>query len=95
MGKYLKHRLFLEAQEESRHRRASNRANSAMVLDENAIPYESRNGGAHLIVEIGSDLYDFWPGTGKWKCRSTGEVGRGVFALLEQIHQMRMKTSDY
>lgn len=41
-------------QEASQQRRASNRANSAALLRANGVPFESKNGGAHLIVRDGS-----------------------------------------
>ena len=46
-------------QEASQQRRASNRANSAALLRANGVPFESKNGGAHLIVRDGSGrIYD-------------------------------------
>lgn len=77
-----------ENRKESMQRRASNRTNSALVLEERGIPFESKNDGAHLVVGKKPYLFDFWPGTGKWKCRRTGNEGRGVFTLLDQLNQI-------
>ena len=58
-----------ENRKESMQRRASNRTNSALVLEERGIPFESKSDGVHLVVGNKPYLFDFWPGTGKWKCR--------------------------
>lgn len=41
-------------QEASQQRRASNRDNSAALLRANGVQFESKNGGAHLIVRDGT-----------------------------------------
>ena len=54
-------------QEASQQRRASNRDNSAAMLRANGVQFESKNGGAHLVVRDGiGRIFDFWPGTGLW-----------------------------
>lgn len=63
-------------------KRASNREASARLLTEAGIPFESKNNGAHLIVEGRECYIDFWPGTGKWHSRN-GDKGFGVRNLLE------------
>lgn len=62
-------------------KRASNRDSSAQYLMEREIPFTSHNNGAHLIVEGKTCYIDFWPGTGKWHCRS-GKKGFGVRNLV-------------
>lgn len=74
-----------ENRKESMQRRASNRTNSALVLQKRGISFESKNNGAHLVVGNKPNLFDFWPGTGKWICRSNQKQGRGVFTLLDEI----------
>lgn len=65
-------------------RRANNRASSPEVLRQRGIPFESKNGGAHLIVTLGELVIDFWPGTGKFITRgANSKTGRGVFNLLK------------
>jgi hypothetical protein len=76
--------VFNAMKEESKERRASHREQSPKLLDRAGIPFESKNGGAHLIVE-GSECYiDFWPGTGKWISRN-GKRGFGVRNLIRYV----------
>ena len=73
-------------QEASQQRRSSNRANSAELLRANGVPFESKNGGAHLIVRDGSGrIFDLWPGTGLWQLRGAPQRWRGVQSLLGNI----------
>lgn len=68
--------------EESKSRRAKHRQNSTAILKAKGIPFESKNGGAHLIVD---GRIDYWPGTGKYTVRKTQHSGRGIFNLLKTI----------
>lgn len=65
-------------------KRADNRKNSASYLRERGIPFTESISGVHLIVEGRECAIDFWPGTGKWYCRS-GKKGFGVRSLVEYI----------
>lgn len=65
-------------------KRASNREKSTKRLEECGVQFESKNNGAHLIVQGSGCLIDFWPGTGKYRIRG-GREGRGVFNLLQTI----------
>lgn len=67
---------------ESQARRARHRDSSAAMLRGAGIPFESRNGGAHLIV---AGRYDFWPGTGLWMARGDKAKRRGVRKLIARI----------
>ncbi len=75
----------------SQQRRANNRDRSAALLRSNGVPFESKNGGAHLIVQGHQVLIDFWPGTGLWQERGSiatrGFIatGRGVRSLVKRI----------
>ena len=60
------------------------RENSADYLAQREIPFVSKNGGAHLIVEGKDCFIDFWPGTGKWHSRC-GKKGFGVRNLVAFI----------
>ncbi|WP_114418957.1 hypothetical protein [Marinospirillum perlucidum] len=82
-----KSQAFQDNKKESQERRASNRVQSTAILQQKGVPFESKNNGTHLIVGIKPELFDFWPGTGKWKCRRTGKEGRGVFSLLNELKQ--------
>lgn len=65
---------------------AHNRTCSAEILRERGVSFESKNGGAHLIVRRGGRIIDFWPGTGLWIARGPAKKrGRGVFNLLRTL----------
>ena len=76
---------FRELAKRSREKRAANRQSSTQILEDAGIPFESKNMGAHLIVLSGDGYVDFWPGTGLWKVRNSGQKGRGIKALLKLL----------
>lgn len=76
--------MWNEVKKERQGKRASNRENSAEYLKQRGIPFISKNGGAHLIVEGKECFIDFWPGTGKWHSRN-GYKGFGVRNLMAYI----------
>ena len=63
---------------------AHNRESSAEYLAQRGIPFVSKNGGAHLVVEGKDCFIDFWPGPGKWHSRC-GKKGFGVRNLAAFI----------
>lgn len=73
---------FRILKEESKKKRAYNRQNSTEILQSKSVEFESKNCGAHLIVNGRDCLIDFWPGTGKFISRN-GKKGRGVRNLLK------------
>lgn len=81
--------IFGCLKQESHQRRAVNRENSAKILNDHGVKFESKNLGAHLIVSHDGHVIDFWPGTGKFIPRRAGDkTGRGVFNLLRRIGAM-------
>jgi hypothetical protein len=70
-------------------KKAGNRAQSAEILSRSGCVFESKNGGAHLIVLAGADVVDFWPGTGLWIVRSTKQQRRGVRKLVDFVLSSR------
>jgi hypothetical protein len=82
--------MWREHRECSQEKRARNREFSKGLLTQCGIPFESKNGGAHLIVtRSGVPWADFWPGTGKWIERATRDnpqpaPKRGVRQLIER-----------
>ncbi|CUJ58834.1 Uncharacterised protein [Achromobacter xylosoxidans] len=69
--------------ERSRQKRADNREQSARMLSEAGIQFQSKNEGAHLIVAgYKGHVYDFWPGTGLWRMRGSSRDHRGVRSLI-------------
>lgn len=77
--------MYKDRSKESSARRASHREQSPQMLEGAGIPYQSKNGGAHLIVEGNTSFIDFWPGTGKWIERGTAVKGFGVRNLIKHI----------
>jgi hypothetical protein len=73
-----------EHKEHSQKKRASNRFNGEAHLVKENIPFETKNNGAHLIVEGNSCFIDYWPGTGRWNSRD-GVSGFGVRSLIQHI----------
>lgn len=77
---------FRAMQEAGQAKRAENRERSAKRLTDHDIQFESKNGGAHLVVDGGDRGWiDFWPGTGLWMARKTQTRRRGVERLIEFI----------
>lgn len=58
--------------------RTSNRESSPAMLAAAGVAFESKNGGAHLVVTGLGKTVDFWPGTGRWIERKTNAKGFGV-----------------
>lgn len=74
--------------ERSRQKRAENREQSARMLVEAGIQFQSKNDGAHLIVTgYKGHVYDFWPGTGLWRMRGSPRDHRGVRSLIRAVQQ--------
>ena len=65
-------------------KRADNRKSSAELLASSGIVFTTHNNGAHLIVAGQTAHIDFWPGPGRWNCR-TGKKGFGVLRLIQYI----------
>lgn len=76
-----------ENAEESKARRAGHRARGALRLDEANVVYQNKNDGAHLIVSHHGLVVDYWPGTGLWRVRTTGESKRGIGSLLARLRR--------
>lgn len=69
-------------------RRAKNRTSSAELLQANGISYTTNNGGVHLIITHAGQVVDFWPGTGRWRTRTTPVIDhRGVFTLIQYLKE--------
>lgn len=81
---------FLSWEKHKQEKRASNREQSAAILTRSGVIFESKNGGAHLIVLAGSKGIDFWPGTGLWIVRGEKNRRRGVRKLLEFVELSRL-----
>lgn len=74
--------VFSKLRELRKQKRESNTTHSTKLLIERGIRFQSKNGGAHLIIE---DRVDFWPSTGLYIERKSGARGRGVANLLRLL----------
>lgn len=79
--------MFKFMDELKKERRASNTEKSTSILIEKAINFESKNGGAHLIVKHGGKVIDYWPSTGLWVDRKTMKRKGGVFQLIKYLER--------
>lgn len=77
--------LFADWNRAKQAKRAANRVSSADYLRQRGVSFEERNNGAHLIVCCAAGEIDFWPGTGLWIARWSGERGRGVGKLSTKV----------
>ncbi|MCK2149482.1 hypothetical protein MYE70_10430 [Marinobacter alexandrii] len=77
--------VFNEMKRQKKERRASNTEKSTQLLIEKGVKFESKNSGAHLVVQ-GKDgrLIDFWPSTGKFRPRGDKRFQGGVFKMLRK-----------
>ena len=78
--------LFAAQRRLGQQRRANNRASSAERLAGAGVRFESKNDGAHLIVEATPKRIDFWPGTGLWIVRGDPRRRYGVQKLIRHIN---------
>lgn len=84
---------FAALRQIKRNKKLSNLIYSTDLLDKKGIKYESKNDGIHLIVECGSWFVDFWPSTGKYRCRGSKKHGRGIRELLKYIDKRNAQAS--
>lgn len=81
--------MFNEHRKARQEKRASNRDQSAVILQRAGVIFEEKNLGSHLIVLGGAKTIDFWPGTGLWIVRGTMQKRRGVRKLIQFVEQQR------
>lgn len=74
---------FRELRRISQEQRSHNRQSGRQRLQRCGVKFETRNDGAHLIVNHNGKAVDYWPGTGKWISRADRtRRGRGISQLL-------------
>ncbi|KVT86308.1 hypothetical protein WT25_11175 [Burkholderia territorii] len=73
--------------------RAHNRLVSREELARRGYTFEVKNGDAHLIVNTANGVVDFWPGTGKYRIRSSQRFGRGLEQFLEECRPVISKNA--
>ena len=84
---------WTEYRKERREKRAKNRDASTKIIkkwvkDNNGLLYEYTT--AHFRI---NERFDFWPGTGKYLDRTTGEYKRGVFELIKELNEIYASTA--
>lgn len=77
--------MWKEVKQERQAKRSRNRENSLRLLQESGLKVDVHNSGAHLVVYANHRTYDFWPGTGLFRLRGSGQSYRGVKRLLSFI----------
>lgn len=77
--------VFNAMTERSKKKKASNLEFSTNELIKRGVQFESKNCGVHLVIESLDGLIDYWPSTGKFRLRSTGEYKRGLRRLLKHL----------
>lgn len=75
--------------EQSKIRRAGNRQSSLQILQVKGYDVAVKNDGAHLIVTHAGIVADLWPGTGKYKLRTSERYKRGVFNLIKELERAK------
>ncbi|MDN8081206.1 hypothetical protein QZN30_17725 [Burkholderia multivorans] len=75
---------FRILKKQNQEKRAHNRLVSREELTKRGYAFEVKNGDAHLIVNTASGIVDLWPGTGKYRIRSSGKFGRGLEQFLDE-----------
>jgi hypothetical protein len=81
---------FRDYAQDRQQKRRENTKRSTDLLKHEGVSFDSRNGGAHLIV---AGIVDFYPGTGLFipRDRQYGK-DRGVFRLLKFLRARRLET---
>ena len=77
--------VFNDWRQFKKENRASNTQSSTDFLLKNGISFQSKNGGAHLVVFAGNNDIDFWPSTGLWIVRGEKKRQGGVRNLIAYV----------
>lgn len=75
--------FFNDMRKAKKEKRASNTEQSTELLKKHKIGFQSKNGGAHLVVTAGNYDVDFWPSTGLWIIRGEKKRHGGVRNLID------------
>ena len=78
--------LFRDLKKIRQEARADNREVAPQLLERAGIKFESKNLGAHLIVECGKTKIDFWPGPDKWIVRGNPARKHDILKLIEYVN---------
>lgn len=71
--------------------RAERRASAERRLE--GLNYSVHNDGAHIVIWEGGAIFDYWPGTDRWRMRDhKGQFG--VEKMLAAIHERKLVAMD-
>jgi len=74
--------------------RAERRATAERQLQRTDIKYTVHNDGAHIVIEEGGAIFDYWPGNTRWRMRPY-RSDFGVDKLFAAIVQRRQVAADF
>ena len=77
--------VFAGWREVKQKKKRSNLAASTGMLTNAGIPFQSNNGGIHLVLLKNEQFIDFWPSTGLWWIRGTNNKRRGIQKLINYM----------
>lgn len=80
--------------EHQKQERAKRRANAEKQLRERKLNYTVHNDGAHIVIEEGGAIFDYWPGNTRWRMRPERSQF-GVDKLFRAISQRRLVAMDF
>lgn len=81
--------LWAAYKEQQKLERAERRALAEQQLKDRGINYTVHNGGAHIVIEEGGAIFDYWPGNTRWRMRPQ-KSDFGVGKLFQAIAQRRV-----
>lgn len=76
--------IWRDIRQARKEKKQSNTEQSLALLQRKNIPYRTLDATVrHYRV---SEVWDFWPSTGKFRHMRTGESGRGVLQLIKKLN---------
>ena len=85
--------LWAAYKAQQKRERAARRARAEQQLKDRGINYTVHNGGAHIAIEEGGAIFDYWPGNTRWRMRPQ-KSDFGVGKLFAAIAQRRAVAQD-
>jgi hypothetical protein len=86
--------LWAAYKEQQKQERAKRRASAEQHLKERGINYTVHNDGAHIVIEEGGAIFDYWPGNARWRMRPY-RSDFGEQQLFAAISQRRLVSQDF
>ena len=67
--------------------RAARRASAELRLKNAGLTYTVHNDGAHIVIPVAGAIFDYWPGTERWRMRDH----RGQFGFDKMLAAIRQR----